>query len=80
MITRENVENLHLGQVLYHKTACNSDNSPLRARVNGAVKLWKTRPTHFQVPMKHGIRSCFYLTHENADEWLLEPLDKGENT
>lgn len=31
-------------------------------RRNGAVKLWKTRPTEFSLPVKRGLRDCGYIT------------------
>lgn len=38
-----------------------------RVRRNGATHTWKTRPGHFRIPVKAGLRACAYLTHENAD-------------
>lgn len=62
---------------LYHSTLRNSDGSAVRARVNGKCKVWKTRPTEFQLPMKHGLRDCFYLTQRNASEWLtIDPTEE----
>jgi len=58
------------GTTLYHVTAKNADGTPARARVNGAIKLWKRSPEKFSLPMKHGLRSCFYITHHNCDEWV----------
>ncbi len=52
-----------------HKTLKNSDGSRLRARQNGKLKLWKTRPTEFHLPCKHGLKTCFYITQDNAHEW-----------
>lgn len=57
---------------LYHATLRNSDGSALRARVNGKCKVWVRRPVDFSLPMKHGLRECFYLTQDNASEWLTE--------
>ena len=70
-ITRENVETLHRGQILHHVTVLNADKTPLRARVNGKVKLWKTSPEEFRVPMKYGIKTCFYITDLNAKDWII---------
>jgi hypothetical protein len=52
-----------------HKTLKNRDGSRLRARQNGKLKLWKTRPTEFKLPCKHGLKGCFYITQDNAHEW-----------
>ena len=37
-------------------------------RRNGKTKLWKTRPTEFQVPIKHGLRAYAYITPSEADQ------------
>ena len=52
-----------------HITLQNADGSPLRARVNGVVKLWKRDDTRIQVPVKHGLRNCFYITADNMQDW-----------
>ena len=72
MITKEIAQRLYTGQVLYHKGLTNKDGSPVRARVNGAVKFWKRSPERFQIPMKYGLKECFYITNsENADNWRI---------
>lgn len=84
MITKDIALSLRPGQILYHKTLRNADKTPLRARVNGKVKTWKTRPTEFRIPMKHGLKECFYITDNpnwdgNAADWVLteeEALNK----
>lgn len=68
-LCRENVEELRSGTILHHITARNADGTPLRGRVNGKVILWKTRPLEFRVPMKYGLKTCFYITEGNAKEW-----------
>jgi hypothetical protein len=55
----------------HHVNAKNADGTPCRCRVNGACKTWKTRPDDFRLPVKHGLRDCFYITPENAHEWNL---------
>ena len=63
---------LYYGQELYHRTETQGGGTmPLRVRVTGAVKLWKTRPTHFRVPIKHGLYQSGEITHENKDDWTL---------
>ena len=68
-MTREQLAALPHGATLHHKTLKNSDGSPLRARVNGVLRTWKRDPSRFQLPMKHGLKQCFYITAENANEW-----------
>lgn len=58
-----------IGQNIYHNYEKNADGSKLRARLNGKVKTWVTRPTHFTMPMKYGIKTCFYITHDDYHNW-----------
>lgn len=74
-LCRENVEELKPRKILHHITSKNADGTPLRGRVNGKVILWKTRPLEFRVPMKYGLKTCFYITEGNAKEWYF-PEDK----
>lgn len=41
-------------------------------RRNGATKRWKTRPTEFRVPIKHGLYAYDYMTDANYHEFVLE--------
>jgi hypothetical protein len=41
----------------------------VRYRRTGATKLWKTRPTEFDTPIKFGMRGYDHLTHNNAHEF-----------
>ncbi len=75
MITREQAiefGNRWGNTTLYHVTLRNSDGSAVRARTNGKCKVWKRDLSRFQLPMKHGLRDCFYLTESNASEWLTD--------
>jgi hypothetical protein len=69
MITKEIALTLRHRQTLEHKTLKNADKTPLRCRVNGNVKTWKTRPKDFQIPVKYGIKACFYITQDNGEYW-----------
>jgi hypothetical protein len=40
-----------------------------QAITHGHLKLWVTRPTEFRLPMKWGPKTCFYITHMDADLW-----------
>ena len=44
----------------------NADGTPQRWRRNGATKTWKTRPTHFRIPVKHGLYNYGYIDQDNA--------------
>jgi len=39
-----------------------------RWKINGKIKIWKskTRSHEFKIPVKHGLYSFGYLTHDNA--------------
>jgi hypothetical protein len=56
-------------QEFTHVSVKNSDKTPARCRVNGKCKTWATKPDWFQLPVKHGLRDCFYITPENAADW-----------
>ena len=67
MITIEQAKQLKHGDILYHVTQRNADGSAQRWRVNGAVKLWKTRPDEFKVPLKYGLYQYAYLDNDTAE-------------
>lgn len=56
-------------QEFHHKTLKNADGTAVRCRVNGKCKVWKTRPNDFQLPVKYGLKECFYITPNNANDW-----------
>jgi len=45
---------------------------PKTWRVNGKIKTWKRDPERFQLPIKYGLKTCDYLTNENAYLFELE--------
>jgi len=57
------------GSMFHHVDMKNADGTPLRVRVTGKCKTWKTRPTHFRLPVKYGMYESGYITHENCKEW-----------
>ncbi len=59
------------GQIFHHITEKNADKTPVRCRVNGKCKTWKTRPTEFQLPVKYGLKTCFYLSQDNSHHWVM---------
>ena len=78
MVTLAQVKKLRYRDELYHKDLKDSRGHSVRARVNGQLKLWVTRPDEFQLPMKHGMYDTFHLTQDNADQWTLVPKHKGK--
>lgn len=67
------VESVECHRDFWSRTLKNADGSPVRCRANGKVKRWKTRPTEFRLPVKYGLKQCFYITPHNAHEWTLAP-------
>ena len=48
-----------------------SRGSPVQYRQNGKLKTWKSKPGCWQLPVKHGLRQCFYITEDNCETWKL---------
>lgn len=63
--------------MFYHATARNRDGSAVRCRANGKCRTWKRDPGRYRLPVKYGLRQCFYITSENEKHWYLE--DPTEN-
>ena len=72
MLTKEEAQVTRYRQTLIHATLKDSRGAPLVCRVNGACQVWKTRPLEFKLPVKYGLKQCFYITPFNAEEWSLE--------
>jgi hypothetical protein len=67
------------GDLIYHAKLRNADRSALRARVNGVCKTWKTRPSDYRLPVKYGLRQCFYVTPNDEKNWMLfDPTEQDE--
>jgi len=64
MFTQATIEDA-LNRGMIETEMCNGKWWKLRR--NGATKVWKSRPGHFRVPVKAGLRSCAYITHENMN-------------
>ena len=68
-MTRTDAMNATYRQELYHVRLLNRDGTPVRCRVNGQCKTWKTHPIDFRLPVKYGLKECFYITPENMKDW-----------
>jgi hypothetical protein len=71
MITKAQAIAAHYPQQLEHVTRKDSRGQPMRCRVNGACQVWLTRPEEFRLPVKYGLRECFYIEPSNAAQWIL---------
>lgn len=69
MIDKTVAVSLYSGQTLYHKKLRSADGTPTRCRVNGKCQTWKTRPDEFKLPVKHGLKTCFYITEFDGQNW-----------
>jgi hypothetical protein len=73
MITRAIAEAARHGTEFYHISLKHSNGTPMRARVNGKCKTWKRRPEDFSLPMKYGLKECFYIDLGNCTDWCISP-------
>jgi len=69
MITKEQAVSSQYRHEFHHVTEKNADGTAVRCRVNGQCKTWKTRPEEFRLPVKYGLKQCFYIDQNNANEW-----------
>ena len=54
-ITLKQAKNLDYGDTLHHISLTNSDNTPMRFKVNGKPKTWKRDLDRIKVPIKRGL-------------------------
>lgn len=80
MITRDQAVNIGRGwSSEIHQDGCARHIGPrggitetvIRYRPNGAVKVWKTRPDEFRLPIKFGLRGYGYIDQDNAGQFHL---------
>lgn len=75
MITVADAATLKHGDILEHVHIKDSRGNPVRCRVNGRVKFWKTRPEDFRIPVKYGLYNCFYIEPLiNNHEWIKKAI------
>lgn len=74
-MTLNEAKKLTYGQVIYYCGAFNADGTPQRWRVNGKVKLWKTRPKEIKIPIKWGLYHYDYIDEHSIDMFFLEEKD-----
>jgi len=66
-----------VGEV-YHGNLTMASGAPQTWRVTGQLKVWKTRPTEFRIPIKYGMYTNYnsgYITHDNANEFYRDERD-----
>jgi hypothetical protein len=60
---------LEYGQHVCHKRLKNADGTPMRFKVNGRPKMWKTRPNEVRVPLKRGLYEYLYMDEHDLDDF-----------
>lgn len=74
MMTKAEAMATRHGDWLHHLTRKQGGGVPLRVRVTGKCKTWKTRPLEFRLPVIHGMYAksgAGYITEYDAHEWTL---------
>lgn len=67
MITIEQAMAAKHGDVFHMKNEKNADGTPVRWRVMGKIRTWKTRPNEFMIPVKNGMYRHCYITEADLD-------------
>lgn len=77
MITKEQALTVNR----FHENTPRPNGTCYEWRRNGGTQTWVTRPEHFKVPVKYGMRSYDYITQDNAHEFHTEadcPMNKKD--
>jgi len=62
-MTLSDAKKLGYGMILLHKKLINADGTPMRFKVNGAVKTWKRDKKRIRIPVKYGLYDCGEITN-----------------
>jgi hypothetical protein len=71
MITKNDAIKAGYRDEFHHVSLTNADGTPVRCRVNGKCKVWKRDPQRFSLPVKYGMKQCFYLDELTAHLWVV---------
>jgi len=69
-MTLEQAKSLKPGDIIYYLWHKNRDGSFARFKVNGKIKVWKTRPEDFRIPLKRGLYEYWALTPNNITDFV----------
>jgi len=72
VVTKELLADLPYGTAFHYAAAANCGKRVERWRTNGKLKTWKTIPSKFKQPIKHGLRDYSYITEHNVQDFHLE--------
>jgi len=70
-ITIEQAKQLTYRTEIHHKLKNADGKTCMVFRINGKIKLWKTRPNDFSIPIKRGLWEYHYLDHTNCNDFHL---------
>ena len=62
-ITLEQAKNVTWNDSFEHDTLKNADGTPMRFRLNGAVKTWVRDTSRIRIPVKHGLYDYGVITN-----------------
>mgnify|MGYP007070563745 CR=1 FL=1 len=74
-ITLKQAKALKYGDRIYHRRLKNRDGSPMRFKVNGKPRTWKTRPDEVVVPLKHGMFQYLSIHEGELKDFTLGSKD-----
>lgn len=73
-ISLKQAKALKPGQIMYAIGQYNADGTAMRAKVNGKVQTWKTRPDEVKIPYKRGMYEYGYIRENDLKNFsLTEP-------
>jgi ribosomal protein L37AE/L43A len=72
-ITLKQAKALKYGDHIYHRVLKNRDGSPMKFKVNGKPRTWKTRPDEVVVPLKRGMFSYLSIHEGELKDFTLGP-------
>lgn len=75
MLTKSEALALRHGQNLFSGIANDRQGNPVKCRVNGKCQTLKLTPAFFKLPVKHGLRNCFYISLDNMNDWFTSEDD-----
>jgi hypothetical protein len=68
-LTLERAKSLQHGDILNPVGYFNKDGTPMRFKVIGKVKTWKTDPSRIEIPLKRGMYEFLHITQSDLPEW-----------
>lgn len=71
-ISLAQAKKLRPGRIMYAIGQYNADGTAMRAKVNGKVQTWKTRPDEVKIPYKRGMYEYGYVTERDLRNFTLK--------